>query len=730
MDRADTMIELHRESVESQAAEIYDGGHYDQTISSTAFTAAASVTLQLDHVWFIFETVDSLSSGSPDLRPWQEEVGGMLRDPQRHFAIGLNLMDGSLISIESVACIPLLPLPPKTVTVPDGPRAGESKVIPYNEIPLYGRLTIHDHLEVRQIEPGKQTISLDLNAQDAPLLMAAPPTDALDSRLFGPDVQRRADGSTACGGQDPRITWDIDYAEAYLITHSIVGELLVTFEKAQHLGISDADARTAVLDLIAGELTDAVRAKVPDITAQTPDPNSTVPPPPVGVLDLVKDPLTVDLDSRDDYTIKEVDVVVQRFGAAADPQESMVVQLRTLLDGLPVGEELPTSVLEQNPVEKTVLAQTGFGILHGVRNTAMKSFGLDPSDFHSASPCVLDGPKSIEINGTATNLEEFSADIITGTGTDPGRLVLRGKVSQNTDFYDFDSTFTVTYVMALDDIPRDVQRGEPGQWGTETIAELSADLSVAEAEKAAGTLNSTDYELEVKRVHDALAELPRTVGVQPTLRPHAPVVDPHFTLTALGAAALLAAVLVVIALPATAGIASVGLGAALGPILILATVDYIGLLFVVNWIGDSRVTSEIQSSLGKRRDGTVLPLLGLPIDVSLTRQRLAVFFRQLPRRLDVSCMKPDTADDADQMIQLVGGGWPTDGKPWRISDSDAALSVKSGGLALFVAADVTGGTAQPIGVSTSSKGRLFLRADRNIGTVDNLGELPHCPPAP
>jgi hypothetical protein len=722
MDRPDTMIEVHREVVEQQAAGIYAGDHYDQDVDGTGFTAQASVTLELDHVWFIFETVDSLSSGNANLRPWQEEIGGVAQDPLRHFAFGLNVGTGSVITIESVACIPLVPLPPKTVTIPDGPRAGESQQIPFNEIPLYGRLTIHDHLEVRTVEPGKQTISLNLNPQDAPLLVAAPPADVLDSRLFGPDVERRADGSTAFGGQDPRITWDIDYAEAHWITHSTVGELLVNFERLQHPGMSDADARTAVLDLIAGELAGAIRAKVPDIA--TPDPNSPTPPP-VGVLDLVKDPLAVDPDSDDDSTTKEVDAIVQRFGAATDPQESMVVQLRTLRE-LPTGEELPASVLAENSNEKTALATTGFGVLLGVRTTVMKSFTLDAADFDPSEPCLLDGPKTIKINGEDTTLNAFAANIVTGSGADPGKLVLTGKITQNTTLYDFDSTFTVTYLMELDDLPRDVLSDEPGQWGDETIAELNADISTADAGRAAGTLNSTDYELEMKRIHDAMAELPRTVGVQPTLRPPEPDVDPHFSLTALGALALLGVVLAALILPAAATIAGVGLSAALGPLIILATVDYIGLLFTVNWIGDAFGTAKVQDALDDRRDGTVLPSLGIPVDTSLTRQRLAVFFRQLPQELDVSCVKPDTADDADQMIQLVGGAWPTDGKQWRISDSDAALSVNSGALTLFVSPDVTGGTRQPIGVSTSTKGRLFLRADRNTGTVDNLGELPRC----
>jgi hypothetical protein len=60
-------------------------------------------------------------------------------------------------------------LPPKTITVPDGPRAGESQEIPYNEIPLYGRLSLHEQLERHDVEPGKQTIALNFTKQNAPV---------------------------------------------------------------------------------------------------------------------------------------------------------------------------------------------------------------------------------------------------------------------------------------------------------------------------------------------------------------------------------------------------------------------------------------------------------------------------------------------------------------------------------------------------------------------------------
>jgi hypothetical protein len=36
--------------------------------------------------------------------------------------------------------------------------------------------------------------------------------------VFGPNVEHRPDGDTAFGGKDPRVTWDVDYAEAYRIS--------------------------------------------------------------------------------------------------------------------------------------------------------------------------------------------------------------------------------------------------------------------------------------------------------------------------------------------------------------------------------------------------------------------------------------------------------------------------------------------------------------------------------
>jgi hypothetical protein len=136
------------------------------------------------------------------------------------------------------------------------------------------------------------------------------------------------------------------------------------------------------------------------------------------------------------------------------------------------------------------------------------------------------------------------------------------------------------------------------------------------------------------------------------------------------------------------------------------------------------VRGKIQDALGDRPGGTLLPTLGVPIDVQL-RHHLAVYFRPLPPRLDVGCVKKDTREDADQVIQLVGGAWPTDGKPWKISDNDGVLMLDSEQLELFVAS-----TGQPIHVATSSLGRRFLRTNPDDQGVDNLAALPECPRTP
>src|SRR6201996_6190743 len=704
MHRPDTIIEIHRERVQDQTVEMFGGDKYTESVDGPGYSATAILDLTLDRVWFVLDARQRL---------WQEQAEGEFQDPLRHFAIDLVIFD-SKITIDSVTCIPLVSLPPATITIPDGPRADESCEIAYNEIPLFGRLTINDQLEPHRVDPGKQTIALNFTAQDAPVLVATPPPDEYAPRLFGSHIERRSDGDNVLAGQDPRISWELDYAEAYWITHCIAGELMVNLERLQHPSLSDDEARIRVLDSLAAQIADAVRPKLAEMGDK-------------GIVDLLPSPLDVDPESRDDSTIKALDAVVQRFEIGESTYESMVVQLQTLRE-LPSGEDLPASILAENPCEKTGLAVTGWSILRQVRDTVMNSFNLDESDFDADAPCLLEGPKTITIGGQDRSLDALDADIVPRTQN--GRLVVDGTVSAETKLYDFKASFKVTYEMGLDVIPRDQKGGENWPADVETVEALEQSLNTARDKKRAGSLSDQDYEAEVKRVSERFDELPRTVGVRPAQNPPEPEVNPEFSLTAAGkvaAAAGAAAVVGLLALPVTAPAGAAGVGVAgAGGLLTLAIAQYIPTVLTIDWFGSGIGSRQVKKSLNDRPDGTSLPSIGIPVDADLNRQRLAVYFRPLPAKLWVSCVTaedPEGEDDAKD-IRLVGGRWPTDGYPWKLSNDDAILFVDSGELQLFVDPDGAGADELRIGVGSAADGHRRLQVDGK--DPDTLHRLPQC----
>jgi hypothetical protein len=707
MQRPDTIIEIHRERVQDQTVDMFSGDKYTQSVDGTGYSATATLDLTLDRVWFILDS---------HRRLWREEIDGEARDPLRHFAIDLAIFDSKIV-IDSVTCIPLVSLPPATITIPDGPRAGESREIPYNEIPLFGRLTIHEQLEPHQTEPGKQTIALNFAAQDAPMLVATSPPDEYAARLFGPNVERRPNGDTAFTGQDPRISWELSYAEAYWVTHSIAGELMVNLEKLQHPTLSDDEVRTRVLDALATQIADAVRPEVAKMGDN-------------GVQNILPSPVDVDPQAQDDSTIKAIDAVVQRFDIGEATHESLVVQLQTLRE-LPIGEDLPLSILAENPCEKTGLAVTGWSILRQVRDTVMKSFDLHESDFDDAAPCMLEGPKTITIGGQDRSLDALGADIV--PRTQHGRLVVDGTVSAETTLYDFKASFKVTYEMGLDAIPRDAKAEENWPADVETVEALEEALNTAGDKKRAGTLSDQDYEAEVKRVSERFEDLPRTVGVRPAQNPPEPEVNPDFSLTIAGkaaAAAGAAAVVGLLALPVTWAAGAAGVGAAgAGGLLTFAIVQYITTVLTVDWFGTGIGSRQVKKSLTDHPEGTSLPPVGIPVDVDLNRQRLAVYFRPPPGKLRVSCV---TTEDGDSQgkgrgdIRFVGGRWPTDGHPWKLSNDDAVLFVDSGELQLFVEPDSSDGDELPVGIATAADGGRQLRVAGEH--PDGLHRLSQCSP--
>jgi hypothetical protein len=701
MLRPDTIIEIHRERVQDQTVDMFSGDRYTEAVDGPGYSATATLDLTLDRVWFVFDEQQRL---------WQEQADDEIHDPLRHFAIDLAIFD-SRITIDSVTCIPLVSLPPVTITIPDGPRANESREIPYNEIPLFGRLTVHDQLEPREIEAGKQTIALDFNAQDAPVLVATPAHDHYAPQLFGAHIERRSDGSIAFTDQDPRITWELDYAEAYWITHSIAGELMVNIEKLQHPTLSDDDARIRMLDSLAAQISDAVRPKLAEMGE-------------AGVMNLMPAPLEVDAESRDDTTVKALDALVQRFDVDGATNESMVIQLQTVRE-LPSGEELPPSILAENPREKTGLAVTGWSILRQVRDTVMHTFDLHESDFDAGVPCLLAGPKTINIGGQDRCLQALDADIV--PRTHDGRLVVDGIVSAETTLYDFNATFHVTYEMVLDDIPRDPDGHETQRADLETIESLEQALRAAGDRKRNGQLSTEDYEAEVKRVHERLDDLPKTVGVRPTQNPPEAEVNPDFSLTVPGkvaAAAGAAATVGLLALPVTWAAGAAGVGAAgAGGLLTLAIVQYLTTVLTIDWFGIGLGSRQVKKSLNDRPEGTSLPPIGIPVDVDFNRQRLAVYFRPLPAKLWIGSVALHDDDDAvGSGIRLVGGRWPTDGHPWKLSNDDAMLYADSGELQLFMEPDSVSGDGPAISVATAADGRRYLQVENE--DADKLQRLP------
>ncbi len=701
MQRPDTIIEIHRERVQDQTVDMFSGDKYTEAVDGPGYSATATLDLTLDRVWFVFDGQQRL---------WQEQHDDETRDPLRHFAIDLAIFD-SKITIDSVTCIPLVSLPPATIAIPDGPRANESREIAYNEIPLFGRLTVHDQLEPRETEPGKQTIALDFTGQDAPLLVANPLPGDYAPQLFGAHIDRRSDGSIAFADQDPRITWELDYAEAYWITHCIAGELMVNLEKLQHPTISDDLARIRMLDSLAAQITDAVRPKLAEMGER-------------GVMDLMPSPLDVDAESRDDTTVKALDALVQRFDVDGTTHESMVIQLQTVRE-LPSGEELPPSILAENPHEKTGLAVTGWSILRQVRDTVMNTFDLHEDDFDADVPCLLAGPKTITIGGQDRCLEALDADIVPRTGD--GRLVVDGTVSADTTLYDFKATFHVTYEMGLDAIPRDPDGKETRRADLETIESLEQALRAAGEQKRAGQLSPEDYEAEVKRVHERLDELPKTVGVRPTQNPPEAEVNPEFSLTVPGkvaAAAGAAATAGLLALPVTWAAGAAGVGAAgAGGLLTLAIVQYLTTVLTIDWFGVGLGSRQVKQSLDDRPEGTSLPPIGIPIDVDFNRQRLAVYFRPLPSKLWIGCVEIGDGEESDQgEVRLVGGRWPTDHKPWMLSNDDAMLYADSGELQLFMEPDSVSGDGAAISVATAANGRRYLQVQNE--DADKLLRLP------
>jgi hypothetical protein len=210
-------------------------------------------------------------------------------------------------------------------------------------------------------------------------------------------------------------------------------------------------------------------------------------------------------------------------------------------------------------------------------------------------------------------------------------------------------------------------------------------------------------------------------------------VNPDFSLTTAGktaAAAGAAAIVGLLALPVTWAVGAAGVGAGgAGGLLTLAIAQYLSTVLTIDWFGTGIGSRQVKKSLNDHPEGTSLPPIGIPVDVNLNRQRLAVYFRPLPGKLWVSCVTAEDdegQEDGRGNIRLVGGRWPGDGQPWKLSNDDAMSFVESGELQLLVELDSADGRELPISVATTADGQRYLKVEGN--DPDGLRRLPQCPP--
>jgi hypothetical protein len=84
----------------------------------------------------------------------------------------------------------------------------------------------------------------------------------------------------------------------------------------------------------------------------------------------------------------------------------------------------------------------------------------------------------------------------------------------------------------------------------------------------------------------------------------------------------------------------------------------------------------------------------------------------------------DDQDGDRTDLRLVGGRWPTDGRPWKLSNDDAMLFVDSGELKLLMEPDSVSDGGPPITVATAADGQRYLQVTNE--DPDKLQRLPRC----
>lgn len=722
MDRPDTIIELHRAVVQKLAAADLPpkerstpvgGGQSDQ------FEGTAKVNVSLSRVWFMTD-----ENG----RVWSEEAGTPDEDRERHFAIDLrlanhpaeiNLPDSKVVVTKVRVAGVMVPAPTSPSTSCQG------KTIQANEIPLLGRLTIHERLDRIDTQvDGKpaQHVVLDFAPQSSPALRSTAPGVGVDTRLLGPKVTQASDGSATLSAGDPRIVWELTRAEQRCILDSTLGALLVTQELSNPIGTTRAVAEDRVLKMIAGKLVDGVSAQLQTIGE---DQSS--------VVDVLPEPVPVDPTGETEDT-RELDARVKAWNRPnGDPGESLVFQLQTVdADGLAVADPPPESVLALRDQEEVGFSRSGWAILRSLRRSQIKSLCLkkDASQFKPGEPCELKKSVGIEVNDEDADLKRFRAWLEADGAVGEELLHVEGRAEGGNWAYGWYIQFELVYRLGRGEVPRDAvgtERARPGG----TLEEINARLAELQEQKCARTGDRDAIKEEIKELNEQKRLPPQSIGVKPTIHGE-PVTSSDGWITTAGwiagiaIAALLAGTgigLVAVfatkaALIATAVAAVIFMGAVVGTMVFLHA-EYL----------DVKVDAGLQKFVNDKRDpgGDKIPLDGYqPIHLEMNGS-LNVYLEEMPASMRVLWREPDTplpVGDPDYITQMVAGKLPGEDRIWVLTVNDAVRYIEKGRLELSVQ---NGAGPVEVHVATSSRGRKYLRTDPDVGGQNNLRALPPVP---
>ena len=100
------------------------------------------------------------------------------------------------------------------------------------------------------------------------------------------------------------------------------------------------------------------------------------------------------------------------------------------------------------------------------------------------------------------------------------------------------------------------------------------------------------------------------------------------------------------------------------------------------------------------------------------------YLAEIPNRMRVQFREPDSpapAGDEDYRTQMVAGVLPGEERIWILTVDDAVRYITKGRISLFVK---NGAGEIPVHVSTSSRGRRYVRTDPDAGAQNNLRNLP------